>query len=79
MWENAVADGSVEQMFGMNIKQEGIEVQGDQVSTELMKGSERLAHMAVTGFFRTLDPCMASCAGTPPRFVLWSYSSRRAS
>jgi hypothetical protein len=32
MWEKAVADGDVEQMFGMNIKQEGIEVQGDQVS-----------------------------------------------
>jgi hypothetical protein len=31
MWENAVADGDIEQMFGMNIKQEGIEVQGDQV------------------------------------------------
>jgi hypothetical protein len=31
MWEKAVADGDVEQMFGMNIKQEGIEVQGDQV------------------------------------------------
>lgn len=31
MWDKAVADGNVEQMFGMNIKQEGIEVQGDQV------------------------------------------------
>lgn len=31
MWESAVANGMVEQMFGMNIKQEGIEVQGDQV------------------------------------------------
>lgn len=31
MWEKAVANGTVEQMFGMNIKQEGIEVQGDQV------------------------------------------------
>ena len=30
-WEKAVADGNVEQMFGMNIKQEGIEVLGDQV------------------------------------------------
>jgi len=32
-WEKAVADGNVEQMFGMNIKQEGIEVLGDQVSS----------------------------------------------
>ena len=32
MWDKAIADGNVEQMFGMNIKQEGIEVQGDQVS-----------------------------------------------
>lgn len=32
LWDKAVADGNVEQMFGMNIKQEGIEVQGDQVS-----------------------------------------------
>lgn len=31
LWDKAVADGNVEQMFGMNIKQEGIEVQGDQV------------------------------------------------
>lgn len=31
MWEKAVADDNVGQMFGMNIKQEGIEVQGDQV------------------------------------------------
>ena len=31
MWDKAIADGNVEQMFGMNIKQEGIEVQGDQV------------------------------------------------
>lgn len=31
IWDKAVADGNVEQMFGMNIKQEGIEVQGDQV------------------------------------------------
>jgi hypothetical protein len=30
-WDKAVADGNVEQMFGMNIKQEGIEVLGDQV------------------------------------------------
>ena len=30
-WEKAVTDGNVEQMFGMNIKQEGIEVLGDQV------------------------------------------------
>jgi hypothetical protein len=33
IWDKAVADGNVEQMFGMNIKQEGIEVQGDQVGT----------------------------------------------
>lgn len=33
MWDKAIADGNVEQMFGMNIKQEGIEVQGDQVGT----------------------------------------------
>ena len=31
IWDKAVADGNVEQMFGMNIKQEGIEVLGDQV------------------------------------------------
>lgn len=33
MWEKAIADGNCEQMFGMNIKQEGIEVQGDQVGS----------------------------------------------
>lgn len=32
MWRKAIADGNVEQMFGMNIKQEGIAVHGDQAS-----------------------------------------------
>jgi hypothetical protein len=41
-WEKAVADGTVEQMFGMNIKQEGIEVLGDQVSVFPHASIERL-------------------------------------
>lgn len=40
MREKAIADGNVEQMFGMNIKQQGIEVQGDQVSAILKIVSE---------------------------------------
>ena len=39
MWESAVANGMIEQMFGMNIKQEGIEVQGDQVRCSKISSS----------------------------------------
>lgn len=56
-WEKAVADGNVEQMFGMNIKQEGIEVLGDQVSqlnstysksSKLTQANRMLSHAGLT-------------------------------
>jgi hypothetical protein len=68
MWEKAVADGDVEQMFGMNIKQEGIEVQGDQVripnhnlnNVVSCRRTRDHPNLTITGRFRTLDPRLAS-------------------
>jgi hypothetical protein len=80
MWEKAVADGDVEQMFGMNIKQEGIEVQGDQVGPAMPSGQRRLLQvgreikLTLIGRFRALDPCMASYLGTSARLVRWRHS-----
>jgi len=79
MWEKAVADGNVEQMFGMNIKQQGIEVQGDQVSDTGWTPSlsvEGAAYLTVTGCFRTLDSRVASRLGAPSRFLRWPHSRR---
>lgn len=64
MWEKAVADDDVRQMFGMNIKQEGIEVQGDQVglafSNPAMLSKAKLTILLITGFLRPLDARLAS-------------------
>ena len=87
-WEKAVADGNVEQMFGMNIKQEGIEVLGDQVWYPAFRSNgsdiepvyfcETSSSFTDLGCLRSLDSCLASYLGTPARFLRRPNPSRRA-
>jgi hypothetical protein len=75
-WEKAVADGNVEQMFGMNIKQEGIEVLGDQVSINPMHRSNDFCMIVrpflvrQNGSFQTRRTL--SLAGHTSGAVLWN-------
>jgi len=85
-WEKVVADGNVEQMFGMNIKQEGIEVLGDQVRCRVVQFKtwtssilqDNQLTLKYAGRFRSLDSRLASNFGTPARFLRRSDARGRA-
>jgi hypothetical protein len=55
IWDKAVADGNVEQMFGMNIKQEGIEVQGDEVCATGWRSLPKRGTIGLPDHRRTLS------------------------